>query len=129
MNTRRAKTVHLLLAVLLILAWAAPACAGGERCTMPCCQAKAKPAPAHATMPCCAQPAQAGCGMDSGCTFANSQALQSALPDVRPSGVAMALAPFPSASVLPANLPAVPPARSGPPFDTPLYLLTLSLLI
>jgi len=96
---------------------------------MPCCQAKAKPASAHAAMPCCAQPAQAGCGMDSGCTFTSSQALQEVLPDVRPSGVAMALAPVPSASVLPANLPAVPPARSGPPFDTPLYLRTLSLLI
>lgn len=96
---------------------------------MPCCRAKAKPAPAHAAMPCCAQPSQAGSGMDSGCTFAKFQALQSALPDVRPSGVALALAPVPSACGLPPNLPAVPPARSGPPFDPPLYLLTLSLLI
>ncbi len=96
---------------------------------MPCCKAKAKPAPAHATMPCCAQPAQTGCGMDSGCTSANSKTLQSVLPDVRPSGAAIALAPVPSAPVLPTHLPVVPPARSGPPFDTPLYLLTLSLLI
>jgi hypothetical protein len=129
MNTRRAKTVHLLFAVLLTLAWVAPACAGGEGCTMPCCRAKAKPAPAHAAMPCCAQPEKTGCDVDSGCTAVYSRALQTVLPDVRPSGVAIALAPVPSAPVLPTHLPAVPPARSGPPFDTSLYLLTLSLLI
>jgi hypothetical protein len=96
---------------------------------MPCCRAKAKPAPAHASMPCCAQPEKTGCNVDSGCTVVNSRALQTVLPDVRPSGAAIALAPVASAPVLPANQPAVPPARSGPPFDTPLYLRTLSLLI
>jgi hypothetical protein len=129
MNFCRAKTVHLFLAVLFTLAWAAPACAGGEGCAMPCCRTKAKPDPPHAAMPCCAQPTQTGRVMDSDCASAQVQVLQSVLPDVRPAGDAIALASVPSAPVLPASLPAVPPARSGPPFDTPLYLRTLSLLI
>ncbi len=96
---------------------------------MPCCRAKNKPVPVHATMPCCAQPQKTGCDVDSGCAFAPSQALQSMLPELRPADAEMALAFVPSTPVVPATLPAVPPARPGPPFDTPLYLITLSLLI
>lgn len=129
MKSRRAKIAHVVLALLLAVAWAVPACAGGEGCSMPCCRAKNKPAPAHAAMPCCAQPQKAGCDVDSGCAFAPSQALQSVLPELRPADAEMALSSVPSAPVVPATLPAVPPPRSGPPFDTPLYLSTLSLLI
>jgi len=96
---------------------------------MPCCKARTQSTPAHAAMPCCAQPQKTGCDVDSGCAFAKSQTLQSVLPDVRPADAEMALVSVPSTPVVPANLPAVPPTRSGPPFDTPLYLLTLSLLI
>jgi hypothetical protein len=128
MKSRPAKIAHVVLALLLALAWAAPACAGGEGCSMPCCRSKAS-APAHAAMPCCAQPEKTGCDVDSGCTVVNSRVLQTVLQDVRPAGVAIALAPVPSTPVLTTTLPAVPPPRTGPPFDTPLYLLTLSLLI
>ncbi|MCU0562927.1 MAG: hypothetical protein MUE48_03130 [Desulfobacterales bacterium] len=123
------KLTRVVLALLLAVAWAVPACAGGERCSMPCCKAKTKPAPAHQAMPCCAQPQTTGCDVDSGCAFAKLQTLQSALPEARPADAEVALASVPSTPVVPANLPAVPPARSGPPLDTPLYLITLSLLI
>ncbi|HSV92038.1 MAG TPA: hypothetical protein VLH81_03140 [Desulfobacterales bacterium] len=119
----------MALALLLAVAWAAPACAGGEGCSMPCCRAKPSPAAAHQAMPCCAQPQTSGCDMDSGCAFAKTQTLQSVLPEARPADAETALASVPSTPVVPATLPAVPPPRSGPPFDTPLYLLTLSLLI
>ena len=129
MKSRRVKIAHVVLALLLAVAWAVPACAGGEGCSMPCCKAKTTSTPAHAAMPCCAQPQKTGCDVDSGCAFAKSRTLQSVLPDVRPADAQTVLASVPSAPVLPASLPAVPPDRSGLPFDTPLYLLTLSLLI
>ena len=129
MKYRRANIAHAALALLLAVSWAVPACAGGEGCFMPCCKAKTTPSPAHAAMPCCAQPLKTGCDVDSGCAFAKLQTLQSALPEARPADAETAPASVPSTCMVPANLPAVPPARSGPPCDTPLYLTTLSLLI
>jgi hypothetical protein len=129
MKFRRANMLHVALALLLAVSWAVPACAGGEGCPMPCCKARTASTPAHQAVPCCAQPQKTGCDVDSGCAFAKSQTLQSALPEVRPADAETALASVPSASVVPANLPAVPPPRPGPPYDTPLYLITLSLLI
>jgi hypothetical protein len=96
---------------------------------MPCCQFKAKPASDHAAMPCCQPPAQTSCRLTSGCPSAPPQALTSAGPVAPAAGGVITAAAVPDAPPLPANLPAVPPARSGPPFDTPVYLRTLSLLI
>jgi hypothetical protein len=128
MKCRSDKTVRLLLALLLLFAWAAPACAGSDRCTMPCCQAKAKPVSSHAAKPCCQQPEKSGCGLTSDCPCAHPQALTSAAPAAHATG-AVIVASAPQAPSLPALPPAVSPARSGPPFDTPVYLRTLSLLI
>jgi hypothetical protein len=128
MKIGKAKIVRLLLALSLLIAWAGPACAGTDGCTMPCCQNKAKPASSHAAKPCCAPSAPTGCDFASDCLYPSQQALPSA--SAAPLGADLAgavTAEFRPA--LPVNPPAVPPARSGPPFDTPLFLSTLSLRI
>src|SRR5512135_1701572 len=106
MKSRPAKAVHGLLALVLLVAWAAPACAGSDRWAMPCCQ----------------PPAQTSCRLTSGCPSAPPQALTSAGPVAPAAGGVITAAALPDAPPLPANPPAVPPARSGPPFDTPVYL-------
>ena len=128
MKIGKVRIVRLLLALSLFIIWAGPACAGTDGCTMPCFQNKAKPASSHAGKPCCAPSARTGCTLASACPYASPQALPSA--SAAPLGadlVGVVAAGFSPA--LPVNPPAVPPARSGPPFETPRFLSTLSLRI
>jgi hypothetical protein len=128
MKNGKARIVRLLLALSLLIAWAGPACAGTDGCTLPCCQNNAKPASSHAGKACCAPSAQTGCNLASDCPYASPQALPPASAAPLNADIAGAVAAgFSLAS--PVNPPAVPPARSGPPFDTPLFLSTLSLRI
>jgi hypothetical protein len=65
--------IHLWLALFILAAAVAPACAGGENCSMPCCRHKAKPLAHHTTdapsKACCTQPADASSDIGSSCRF------------------------------------------------------------
>jgi hypothetical protein len=65
--------IQILLALFILAAAVAPACAGDENCSMPCCRHKAKPAPHHpAAAPskaCCTHPADTSSDSGSGCRF------------------------------------------------------------
>ena len=128
MNERHVKTARLLLALLLLLAWALPACAGSDGCTMPCCRAKANAAPGAGAKPCCRETGAAACRLSADCPYAHPRALTPVVAEAPAAGLSIAAVVADDAS-LPGNTPAVPPARSGPRFDSPVYLRTLSLLI
>jgi hypothetical protein len=125
--------IHLLLALFIFAAALAPACAGGENCSMPCCRHKTKAVPYHpAAAPskaCCTQPADSSSGIGSGCRFdQNNLALNSQERNN----------PAPAGEVLPgpawtaADGCAWPTPRTADlpqPLKAPLYLRIQTLLI
>jgi hypothetical protein len=132
MKSAGAKCIHVLLALLILAAAVAPACAGSENCSMPCCRHKAQPVShqadaAHAT-PCCTQ-ADTSAGIGSGCRFDQHYL---ALPSGGETGPIIAAVV--AAVVLEnpmrrcASTPAARCVDSSPP-DTPLYLRLQALLI
>jgi hypothetical protein len=133
MKSVGAKCIHVLLALLILAAAMAPACAGSENCSMPCCRHKAQPVShqpdaAHAK-PCCTPVAEASPGIGSGCRFDQHKL---ALPSGGENGPIIASAtvvvvlenPMQSS----ASTPAARCVDSSPP-DTPLYLRLQTLLI
>jgi len=132
MKSAGAKSIHVLLALLILAAAVAPACAGSENCSMPCCRHKAQPVShqadaAHAT-PCCTQ-ADTSAGIGSGCRFDQHNL---ALPAGGETGPVIAAVV--AAVVLEnpmrrcASTPAARCVDLSPP-DTPLYLRLQTLLI
>src|SRR5512145_1629758 len=73
MKSHLVKFVHAVVAVLFLAAAVAPACAGQENCSMPCCRPKARPASSHAdaahAKPCCSQTADPSSGSGLGCRY------------------------------------------------------------
>jgi hypothetical protein len=67
------QSIYCLLALFILAAAVAPACAGGENCSMPCCRHKAKPLWHHPTdapsKACCTRPADASSDIGSSCRF------------------------------------------------------------
>jgi hypothetical protein len=133
MKSREIQFLHVLIAAVILAASVAPACAGGENCSMPCCRHKPQPVshqtdPAH-SKPCCTPTADASSGIGSGCRFnANHLALNS--EDRTPAALAPALlaAAADNTSLGPAcRAPRrVDSARSD---KAPLYLRIQTLLI
>jgi len=132
MKSAGAKSIHVLLALLILAAAVAPACAGSENCSMPCCRQKAQPVShppdaAHAK-PCCTQ-ADTSAGIGSGCRFDQHNL---ALPAGGETGPVIAAVV--AAVVLEnpmrrcASTPAARCVDLSPP-DTPLYLRLQTLLI
>ncbi|MCK7514562.1 MAG: hypothetical protein MZV70_68195 [Desulfobacterales bacterium] len=69
-----AKFIHAFLALLILAAAVAPACAGSENCSMPCCRHKRRAVshhhgPLRTAKPCCPQTADASADTGSGCRF------------------------------------------------------------
>lgn len=133
MKSAGAKCIHVLL-VLLILAFSvAPACAGMENCSMPCCRHKAKPV-SHPTdaahsKPCCTQTTDASAGIGSGCRFDQHKLALPSGGETGPiitSAVAAVVIENPMRPCT--STPAARCVDSSPP-DTPLYLHFQALLI
>jgi hypothetical protein len=133
MKSVGAKCIHVLLALLILAAAMAPACAGSENCSMPCCRHKAQPVShqpdaAHAK-PCCTPVAEASPGIGSGCRFDQHKL---ALPSGGENGPIIASATVVVVLENPmrssASTPAARCVDSSPP-DTPLYLRLQTLLI
>jgi len=133
MKSVGAKCIHVLLALLILAAAMAPACAGSENCSMPCCRHKAQPVShqpdaAHAK-PCCTPVAEASPGIGSGCRFDQHKL---ALPSGGENGPIIASATVGVVLENPmrssASTPAARCVDSSPP-DTPLYLRLQTLLI
>ena len=133
MKSAGAKSIHVLLALLILAAAVAPACAGSENCSMPCCRQKAQPVShqpdaAHAK-PCCTPVAEASPGIGSGCRFDQHKL---ALPSGGENGPIIASATVGVVLENPmrssASTPAARCVDSSPP-DTPLYLRLQTLLI
>jgi hypothetical protein len=133
MKSAGAKCIHVLLALLILAAAVAPACAGSENCSMPCCRHKAQPVShqpdaAHAK-PCCTPVAEASPGIGSGCRFDQHKL---ALPSGGENGPIIASATVVVVLENPmrrcASTPAARCVDSSPP-DTPLYLRLQALLI
>jgi len=132
MKSAGAKCIHVLLALLILAAAVAPACAGSENCSMPCCRHKAQPishqADAAHAAPCCTQ-ADTSAGIGSGCRFDQHNL---ALPAGGETGPVIAAVV--AAVVLEnpmrrcASTPAARCVDLSPP-DTPLYLRLQTLLI
>jgi hypothetical protein len=134
MKSAGAKCIHVILALLILASAVAPACAGSENCSMPCCRHKAKPV-SHQTdaahdKPCCPPTADAAVDIGSGCRFDQHKlALPSSGSEVGPI-IAAAIA-----ATVPENqrrstawTPAARCVDSSLP-DTPLYLRLQTLLI
>jgi hypothetical protein len=130
MKSTGAKCIRALLALILLAAVLAPACAGAEDCSMPCCRQKAQPVshPAEAT-PCCQQTTDASAGAGSGCRFEQHPLALPFLTETGPITVATVAAVVLETPVRPCpSTPAAGDADSSPP-DTPLYLRLQILLI
>lgn len=133
MKSTGSKCIHVLLALFILAAAVAPACAGSESCSMPCCRNKAKPVsrPADAAhaKPCCTQKTDAPASMDPGCRFIqNNPALTSgggADPIIAATVVWTALE---NPIMWRASAPPDRCLDLTPP-DTPLYLRLRALLI
>jgi hypothetical protein len=129
MKSAGAKCIQVLLTLLILAAAVAPACAGAENCSMPCCRHKAQPV-SHQTdaAPCCTQ-ADASAGVGSGCRFDQHKL---ALPAGGENGPIIASATVAVVLENPmrssASTPAARCVDSSPP-DTPLYLRLQTLLI
>lgn len=134
MKSAGAKCIHVLLALLILAAAVAPACAGSENCGMPCCRHKAKPvshrADAAHAKPCCPQTADSAADFGSGCRFDQHKlALPSSGSETGPVIAAAVAAAVPEKPML--LCVSAPSARlidSSPP-GTPLYLRLQALLI
>jgi len=133
MNSVITKCVHVLLALFILAAAVAPACAGSANCSMPCCRHPAQPVSqpwdAVHSKPCCTQPADAPAGIGSGCRFVQHNL---ALPSAGDTGPVLSAG---VGAVAPENpimwsgpMPSVRCIDSSPP-DTPLYLRLRTLLI
>ena len=134
MKSAGAKCIHVLLALLILAAAVAPACAGTENCSMPCCRHKAKPVShrtdaAHAK-PCCTPPADASADIGSGCRFDQHKlALPSSGSEAGPViAAAVGAAVLEKPMLLCVSAPSARLIDSIPP-DTPLYLRLQALLI
>jgi hypothetical protein len=134
MKSAGAKCIHVFLALLIVASAVAPACAGAENCSMPCCRQKPQPAPhrtdaAHAK-PCCPPAADAAADIGSGCRFDHHKlALPSSGSEAGPIIAAAIAATVPENQKRPAAwTPAARCADSSLP-DTPLYLRLQTLLI
>src|SRR5512143_2890732 len=133
MKLRFVKLVHAVVALLFFAGALAPACAGQENCSMPCCQHKARPVSTHAeaahAKPCCSQPADPSSGNGSGCRYDQTHLA------IDPGHAGSALALTTTLSVLsrdalelrssPRTVFLAAPTR----FKTPIFLRTQTLLI
>jgi hypothetical protein len=130
MNSALPKYIHALLALFLLAAAAAPACAGLENCSMPCCRPPASHAgdAAHSG-PCRTGTEDAPAGVGADCRFEPHQVALPSGSDAGPIFAAAAAALVPDKPIrLCAASPAARRADSSPP-DTPLYLRLQALLI
>lgn len=130
MKSKGVQFLHVLLAAVMLVASVAPACAGGENCSMPCCRSKPQSA-AHSadSKACCTSTADGSSGIGSGCRFnANHLALNS--EDRTPA------APAPALLAMAADNTSLGPACRAPHLvdsagsdKAPLYLRIQTLLI
>lgn len=122
--------MRVLLALILLAAVVAPACAGTEECSMPCCRQKAKPVlhPAGANS-CCQPTTDASAGTGSGCRFERHPLALPSMSETGPSTVATVSGVVLESPVRPyPSTPAAGGADPRPP-DTPVYLRLQILLI
>lgn len=133
MKSACAKCIHVLLALLILAAAVAPACAGSENCSMPCCRHKVPPV-SHPTdaapaKPCCTQTADAPAGIGSGCRFdQHNLALPSGADGGPILAAAVAAVVLEKPMLLCVSAPTARLIDSSPP-ETPLYLRLQALLI
>jgi len=133
MKLRAVQFVPVLVAALFLVAAVAPACAGDENCSMPCCRHKARPASSHAgaahAKPCCSPTANPAPASGSGCRYDQTHLA------LDPGHAAPLLALAPTPSVISREAPRL---RSSPRtifleattrFKTPIFLRTQTLLI
>lgn len=134
MKSAGAKCILVLLALLSLAAAVAPACAGSENCSMPCCRHKVPPV-SHPTdaapaKPCCTPPTDASADIGSGCRFDQHKlALPSSGSEAGPIiAAAIAATVFENPMRPGAWTPAARCVDSSLP-DTPIYLRLQTLLI
>jgi len=133
MKLRGIKLVQAVVAVLFFAGALAPACAGQENCSMPCCQHKAQPVSSHAeaanAKPCCSQTESPSSGSVSGCRYGQTHLAFDPGHAAPPPGLAA------TASVIPHDAFKLPSSRSTVFFaassqsKTPIFLRTQTLLI
>jgi hypothetical protein len=133
MKSPGAKCIRILLALFILAAAVAPACAGSEDCSMPCCRHKAKPVayPADAAhpKPCCAQKTDTSAGIGPGCRFVQHPLVLTTGGDADPVIAATVVwAVLENPIMQRASTPAARCMDPSPP-ETPLYVRLQTLLI
>jgi hypothetical protein len=130
MKSTGAKCIRVLLSLILLAAVLAPACAGAEDCSMPCCRQKAKPVSHSAdAKPCCQQTTEASAGVGSGCRFEQHPLALRSLNENGPITVPAVAAVVLETPVRPCPLAAAVDGAGSTPPDTPHYLRLQILLI